>query len=112
MSRSGRSTPSCRIETASSRQAGDDADRAVLGTEGERVAERRDVEPPARRAEQRAEVEALDVVDEAVVREDREAGRLEREEGHELVARGRVPPRVLDRGLVAVVAVGDEHRPR
>ena len=51
----------------------------------------------------------LDVVHETMVGEDREAGPVEAEEGHELVVRARMAPRVFHRRLVAMVAVGDDH---
>src|SRR5438874_5252429 len=80
---------------------GDDAERAVRRATRERVGERRDVEPAARGVAEARQREVLDVVHETMVGEDREAGPVEAEEGHELVVRTRMAPRVFHRRLVA-----------
>src|SRR3989454_6925006 len=87
---------------------GDDADHPVRRAEGGGVGKRPRVEPPARSIHEIVEIEARDVVDEPVIREDREPRRLEREERHELLRRLGVAPRVRDGRLVPVVSVGDD----
>src|SRR5438034_3615964 len=91
---------------------GDDTDRPVGRAEVERVRQGCHLEPSARGPHETIEIEALDVVNEPVVREDREARRLEREERHQLPCRLGVAPRILDGRLVPVVPVGDEDRPQ
>jgi hypothetical protein len=49
-------------------------------------------------------------VDEPVVGKDREPRRLQGEERHHLLLRFRVTSGIRHRGLIAVVAVGDDHR--
>ena len=110
------------------RRPGNALDGVVSQGEHGRLGGRHDADPPVRRwkparsssgvtsnhgrapVRRRSSEKAFHAVDQPVVRQDRQAGALERDERHQLVPRGRLASRVLHRRRVPVVAVRDDDR--